>query len=346
MYDKLIESIEMECPICNTHHLVEKRSRPTQALYKGEVVDYGEQYFICSKTDNEDNEFVSAKLMDENMLRIRDSYRKLRGLLTSGEIAGIRNVYGLTQSEFAALLGWGEVTVTRYESKTIQDETYDGLMKMLSNDPMLALSQLEKHKERFRLDRFVQIKEKISEVVQQVGNSYLKIQEINSKYLKYQKPSENNGYKNIDLDKTGKLMAYFASNVDNLFKVKMMKLLWYADTIHFLKKGVSITGLVYEHMTYGALPVGFNEIMSLPEIKVTEEMISEDIAYRILPNIQVAKENFTFSELEAIELVIKKFKKFRSSQIVEYMHLEKAYLDTRDHEIIRFDKSCGLREFK
>lgn len=46
------------------------------------------------------------------------------GLLTSDEIVAIRESYGLSQVDLAKLLGWGEATISRYESKAIQDEAY------------------------------------------------------------------------------------------------------------------------------------------------------------------------------------------------------------------------------
>ena len=46
------------------------------------------------------------------------------GLLTSDEIVAIRESHGLSQADLAKLLGWGEATISRYESKAIQDEAY------------------------------------------------------------------------------------------------------------------------------------------------------------------------------------------------------------------------------
>ena len=40
------------------------------------------------------------------------------------EIVAIRESYGLSQVDLAKLLGWGEATISRYESKAIQDEAY------------------------------------------------------------------------------------------------------------------------------------------------------------------------------------------------------------------------------
>ena len=65
--DYLAENVEMDCPICNSLHSMEKRKRSTQAIIKGQVVDYEEIYFLCPISDEEENEFVPAGIMDENL---------------------------------------------------------------------------------------------------------------------------------------------------------------------------------------------------------------------------------------------------------------------------------------
>ncbi len=265
MKDKLIESIEMNCPVCGGIHMVEKRLRETQSLFKGEVVDYEEVYFLCDKADDEENEFVPAKVMDFNLLKVRDAYRTIKGLLTSNEIAEIRLYYGLTQSEFAALLGWGEVTVTRYESKTIQDETYDSLMRMVRENSMLALEYLDKHKDRFTDKRYSEIRLSVKKRLDVSSRMYLKMQEIKSLYTKFEEESDYNGFKILDVDKLTTVIGYFANEVNHLYKVKMMKLLWYTDAIYYRRHGQSMTGLVYEHMTYGALPIGLTKFLVFPQ---------------------------------------------------------------------------------
>ena len=344
MKDMLVESIVMSCPICGGTHMVEKRLRETQALFKGEVINYEEVYYLCDKADDEENEFVPAKVMDSNLLKVRDAYRTIKGLLTSNEIAEIRSYYSLTQSEFAALFGWGEVTVTRYESKTIQDETYDSLMRMVRENSMLALEYLDKHKDRFTDKRYSEIRLNVKKRLDVSSRVYLKMQEIKSLYSKFEEECDYNGFKILDIDKLTTIMGYFANEVNHLYKVKMMKLLWYTDAIYFQRHGQSMTGLVYEHMTYGALPIGFNEILSVPTIRVVEELMHEDIGYKIVPTGKVDRNVFSKDELSVLELVADKFKEYRSKQIVDYMHEEKAYLETQDHELIPFTLASELNE--
>jgi putative zinc finger/helix-turn-helix YgiT family protein len=345
--DYLINTIDMDCPICNKVHSLEMRKRLTQCLVKGEVVDYEEVYYLCTLSDEEENEFVPSGIMDENLLRARDAYRTKKGLLTSNEIATIRGFYEISQSDFSTLLGWGEITVTRYESKTIQDETYNNIMNMAYENPMFALERLDKHKDRFKLEKYNKIRNSITNKVSELGNLFLKKQEINVLYVKYQEASEYNGYKQLDIGKLASVIGYFSSFVNNLYKVKLMKLLWYTDALYFRRHERSMTGLVYKHMQYGALPIAFDEIIHLPTVKVVEEdSIYEDISYKIIPNEEVNLSKFSLEELSVLEKVATTFKDYRSREIIDYMHKEKAYTDTEAYQIIPYSLTKELRELR
>ncbi|MCK9331417.1 MAG: DUF4065 domain-containing protein [Clostridiaceae bacterium] len=344
--DYLISTNETDCPICNKVHSLEIRKRLTQAVIKEEIVDYEEVYYLCPLSDEEENEFVPAGIMDENLLRARDAYRIKKGLLTSYDIAEIRNFYGLTQSDLAALLGWGEVTVTRYESKTIQDETYDNIMRMVYENPMFALECIDRHKDRFTIEKYNKIRKNIANKVEELGSLYLKKQEIRSLYVNFEEQSEFNGYKTLDIEKLANVIGYFSQFVENLYKVKLMKLLWYADVIFYGRHGNSITGLVYKHMPLGALPIAYDEIIHLPTVKIVEEIIYEDISYRICPNKEVNISEFSLEELSVLETVATTFKNYRSKEIVDYMHKEKAYRDTVPNQIIPYSLAKQLNELK
>lgn len=342
----LISENEMDCPVCNKVHTLEKRKRLTQAVVKDEIVDYEEVYYLCPLKPEEENEFVPAGIMDENLLRARDVYRINKGLLTSSDIAKIRNTYGLTQSDFSALLGWGDVTVTRYENKTIQDETYDNIMRMVYENPMFALECIDRHKDRFEIEKYNRIRKSISNRIEEVGNLYLKKQEIYSLYVNFGQKNELNGYKTLDIDKIANVIGYFSQFVDNLYKVKLMKLLWYTDSIFFGRYGKSMTGLVYKHMQLGALPIAYDEIIYLPTVKVVEEIIYDDISYRICPNKEVTISDFSLEELSVLETVASTFKNYKSKEIVDYMHKEKAYTDIVPNQIIPYSLAKQLNELK
>lgn len=309
-------------------------------------INYLISYFLCPICDEEENEFVPFGLMDDNLLRARDAYRQEKGLLTSKEIVDIRSYYNLTQGDFSALLGWGDVTITRYETKTIQDETYDNIMRMVFNNPMFALECIKKHKDRFSTEKYERNRKNIANKIEEVGSLYLKIQEISSLYVNYYEENDMNGYKLLSIEKVANVMGYFAQFIDSLYKVKLMKLLWYTDSIFFGRYGKSMTGLVYKHMPLGALPIGYDEIISLPTVKVIDEMIQDDICYKIQPNKEVNICDFSLEELSVLELVATTFKYYNTKEIIDYMHMKKAYIETMPNQIIPYSLARQLNTLR
>ena len=152
----------IDCPLCDEEHEVEVRERMSKTIIKDEEVEYKEVYLYCENADEDENEFVLGKMLNTNLLSARNAYRKKHNLLTSNEIVKIRNNYGLSQVELARLLGWGEATISRYESKAIQDEAYDNILRLIRDNPMKAIELLDKNKDKFTNERYSQIRETIS----------------------------------------------------------------------------------------------------------------------------------------------------------------------------------------
>lgn len=330
--------IKYNCPICNKEHNVEIRKEKANTIIKDKSVEYLETFYLCTNSSN-DNSFVPAKILDKNLLKARDAYRKDMGLLTSNDIKAIRKKYNLTQSEFSKMLGFGEITITRYESKKIQDETYDYLMSLAGENPLYAYESLKRNKHRFEKIKYEEIKKRIKSNINNEDISFFKKQEVHYRYMKYDEKSLLNGNKIIDTDKIEDIISYLALNIKNLFKVKLMKLLWYSDFIYFRKYNVSLTGLVYKHMLFGALPIAYNEIIYLKNIEIKEVMLGTDIGYLIKTNKSISNIILSKKEREIIDQVIKYFKHMNSSEIIKRMHSEKAYTKTVSNEIISYKYS-------
>ena len=129
-------------------------------------------------------------------------------------------------------------------------------------------------------------------------------------------------------------------------KVVLMKLLWYIDSLSFKNTNKSITGLVYVHMPFGALPIASDELLKLSSIKVEKKYNDEEfLEYKITNNPEFKIIGLSKREKEIIDLVIDKFKDYKSREISEYMHREKAYMETNPDEIISFEYSKELNSF-
>lgn len=345
IYDTLIKKINMECPLCNKVHEMEERKRMATTKIKGEYVEYEERYYFCPYSDEEENEFAPAKMENDNLLNARNAYRVKHNLLTSHDIVEIRERYGLSQTDLAKLLGWGEATISRYESKAIQDEAYDNMLRIIKDNPLRAYKFLQRNRDKFTSSKNLEIRNKITFNLDLYGREYLKRQALESEYVNFLEPSDENGNQLLNIDKIESMVSYFAAEVMNLYKVKLMKMLWYADSLCFKYTGRALTGLVYRHQEMGPLPVGHYRIVDLENINMQEEEGFEYTKYHFLPNSNLDLDAFSEKEKEILHMVVMKFKEFSAADIVKYMHEERAYTDTRDGEIIPFSLAKEIRDF-
>ena len=343
---KKIESLTQYCPFCQKEHEVQKTYAETSLEIKGDIVHYMEEGFTCPITNNEEgNSWAPGKMFDENLLRARDAYRTKHNLLTSSQIIEIRKRYSFTQKELSNILGGGDVTVARYETKSIQEETFDSLLRMVSKSPSFTLEQLIKHKRLFSDARFDEIKSNLRVMIKTDNNAHLRYQAIANKYIDYDTECDANGHKLLDIGKVGDIISYFAKHVGNLYKVKLMKLLWYCDVLYFNKYGKAITGLVYLHKTLGALPIAHDEIIYLPTVRVIEEEYEESTSYHIVPLDDSAEPAFPLEEQEILSTVALQIKAMTGKAISDYMHAEDAYKGTEQNEVILYSMTSNLVKF-
>lgn len=170
----LIQKFEMDCPLCGKIHEIEKRKRITSTIIKEEEISYEETYYFCKNSDKEENEFTTGKMENENLLNARNVYRKIHGFLTSDDIVEIRMNYGLSQVDLSKLLNWGEATISRYESKAIQDEAHDNMLRIIKENPWIALQFLQKNKSNFTGSKVFEITQKIKSSLDEYGKEYLR----------------------------------------------------------------------------------------------------------------------------------------------------------------------------
>ena len=344
---KLIRTINMECPICGKTHDVEERESIATTFIKGTEIKYKERYYYCCNADEEECEFTTGKILNFNLQNARNEYRKMYGLLTSDEIIGIREKYALSQVDFARLLGWGEATVARYETKAIQDEVYDNILRTVRDNPYAVYSFFKKNKDSFPAEKQTRLEETILNAIKFGGREYLHRQVLESEYVEFQDPCDANGFTVLDIEKLESLISYMAGKVKYLFKVRLMKMLWYCDVISYKRTRKAMTGLVYCHEPMGALPVGHQEIVNLENLHVNT--LTGDnpdmIMYEFLPSENSDESKLSAEEKSIIDEVIKKFITYDSRKIIEYMHGETAYKATKEKEIIPFSLAKDIRPF-
>lgn len=338
-----MKKVNVVCPYCGKNDEVYLASKKINTEIKNQLIEYKGQVYSCKACDEE---FEDGKLLNANLINARDAYRKKNNLLTSSEIAKIRKKYNLSQSDFSLVLGWGEITITRYETKQIQDNTYDMFLRMVQKNPFMLLQLLEKNKENFTKEKYKIVQENIRTAIKENTMCEIEMDKIKNMYIVYNEPTEENGYTILDVDKLNNIIGIILSKTDCMYKVQLMKTLWYVDYLYYESTGQSATGLVYERRRMGALPIGNNELLYLPCIVTKEEYYRNgNMGYRLSIANDFVPTKISKELEEIIERAVKKFERKSSKEIVEYMHKEEAYLNTNENEIISFSKDYKLRPF-
>ena len=344
--NELLMKEYMYCPICDREHEVDIIYKRIEVIVKNQRIECMQKSYRCGNA-NDENEFANGKTLNENLLAVKDAYRAQNRLLTSDEIREIREKYQLTQVELSTLLDWGEVTITRYETKQIQDEAHNDILVLISQDPKEVYDRLQEHRKAFNETRFEYLKGILLEKIKTQGISNAKRKVLEEVYAPYDMPSELNGNKVLDIDKTVDVISYIATFVPGLTKVKLMKMLWYADMLSYQRTEKSLTGLVYLHEQFGALPHGHREMLLLDEVGVNEDYMPQydRTMIKITSKIPAGAIHLTEIEKNVLDTVIAKFKRFKAEAISEYMHQETAYLKTRKNQPISFKYASELKPF-
>lgn len=331
---RTIKKVKMDCVLCDKTHDVNLNIRLGSVIIKGELIEYEEQYYECSNYD-EENEFIDGELLDKNIINAQNVYRIKHNLLTSYEIKEIRRKYNLSQKDFALILGLGEVTITRYESKTVQDKTYDLLIRQVDENPLLLKKLFDENKDKLTSEKLIDVKKAIKERIKDYELE-LKKKELEYQYALYEEPSEYNGYKKVDLSKVESIIKYLLNNNKYLYKVKAAKLLWYIDMLSYKNNRKSMSGMIYQKMPLGAYPKAFDELLYLLRIKQEEILFDNGVGHRLYYDGDVI-DNLSNKEKEIIDEVNEKFKYFNTKQIVDYMHKEKAFIKTKFNEDMSYE---------
>ena len=338
---KIIKSEKRICACCMEEHEVKTVLVMDHATFKNSTVNYEASYLFCELAEEL---YMDEQQMQDNDIRLKDAYRKKEGLLTSSDIRNIREKYGISQSDLCMLLGWGGKTITRYESHQVQDKAHDTILKKIDQDPEWFLSLLNDAKDNISSEAYRKYLETATTLYEEDQDAYLR-KAIEASYAKFHGNHMFHGNRELSLDKVVDVIRYFASSmsVTSLYKVKLMKLLWYADALAYKRRGAAITGLVYQALPMGAVPVGHNSIIDLKNVPCEEVDMGETIAYHFSLRGELTFPALSKEEKDILDVVIEKLGKKSKNDIVNFMHKEQAYVETAQREIIPFKYAKSLK---
>lgn len=299
---KILKSEHRLCLSCMEEHDVDTVEVIEQEAYKGVDLEFTATYEYCSNTDGylETEDMIRA-----NSLALKDAYRRKVGLLTSSEIKGIRDKYGISQKDFSEILDCGRATITRYENHQVQDRAHDDILRKIDEDPKWLLDLINRARGRLSQKAYSKYYHEANEQYNQKKNQYL-IDAIQAIYADFSEETAA-GFTKLNLDKVIEVINYLAKRVSALHNVKLIQMMWQADLLHFQRQERSITGLAYRSLPMGEVPEGFEQIMFLDGVSFDIILDDENTGYMFRPAPGFEIKNLSEDEIETIDQIISGF---------------------------------------
>ena len=334
--------MKVYCPYCrkDVEYKVEKRDIKE---FKGVKINTFENVGTCIECNND---LYINSLERENNERIYNVYKEKSNIITGKDIIDFRNKYNISQRELTSILGFGKMTINRYERGDIPTKSQSDYLKLLieNEDKFIEKVKDAYSKELITKKTYLKV---VNDIVKN-DDFELKMQDIFRRYIKEslnRKPDIYNGYKVFDLEKLENIISYIASKVKNLTVTSINKYLWYIDMYSFKQRTVSITGLTYQNQKFGPtiLDQKYNEITVLNDKYKREDIeIDNGTMTKIVSNKNYDLSEIENDEKEIIDFVIKLLKDKKVTEISEMSHNEIAWKKTKRLERISYEYAMKL----
>jgi putative zinc finger/helix-turn-helix YgiT family protein len=301
---------------------------------KGENIKINSSVVLCKEC----NEEVFVEEIDaKNLEAAYIEYRKTHSLLSPMQIKETRERYGLSQRSLSKLLGWGEITIHRYESGNLQDEVHDEVLKFIAK-PENLLEIYEKQAHLLAPHINEALKKRINELIkEEIQPNFNKV--LEQLFISERQIGEFTGYRDFDLEKIKNMILYILE-FHETYRTKINKLLWYMDFLCYKVYSVSISGNSYTHSPYGPTADDYELIISVM-LKDTligrdEVVVHDTVREQLKSSAPCDKSMFSEDERKVMDFVLNKFKDFKCGKISEYSHEEVPYKNTIEGQKISY----------
>ena len=334
------------CPYCKkeVEYKIEKRDVKE---FRGIEINTYENVAVCKECHQD---LYVNEIEEKNNERIYELYREKANIIKPQDIVDLRKKYDISQRELTAILGFGKMTINRYERGGVPTKSQSDYIKLLiDNDNKFV----EKVKEAYKngnindktYEKIVSTnleneigKNDIQDMYRRVINNSLRL-----------KPNIFNGYKAFDLELVENIISYISSKVNNLTITSLNKYLWFIDILSFNQRGVSITGLTYQKQQYGPTIIDqrYKEISLLDDKYIRYDYEDESGTKTII----TSNKNFDLSklkdsEVEIINKVIRLLKDKNVTDISDMSHEEEGWKKTKKFDEISFEYAMNLNIIK
>lgn len=305
----------------NAHY--KKEIRALEYRKESFSILYG--YYVCEDTGEQ---FTTTDTDIINISQVHNQYRAKHGIPFVDEIRTIRTKYDLSAAKMSKILGFGPNLYREYEAGEMPTIS-NGKYIQFAKNPIDFIKILESSKCEFQKDEYQKILKKVEH---ELGGWDKHEEYFEETIFGTKTPNIYNGFRVPDFKKAAYIIQFFASKVQP-YKTKLNKLLFYADFTHYCKTGLGITGITYNAIQHGPVPLNYNTLFDQIAMKQFVDIYYvydgdfEGEQFKYPSKVELSHESgiFSKSEIEVLNLIVKKFGKMKTNEIVEASHDEAAW---------------------
>lgn len=317
----------MKCPFCESE--AEYKIELVKITFRKEDFNIHKLFYKCEMCKEQ---FTTNELDDVNINQVYNQYREKYQIPFPKQLTHIRERYGLSASKMAEVLGFGVNIYRNYENgevPNISNGTLLNLIRMPEEFKKVVMSK----KKIFSEKQFDKLIDKLNRLIEkEKSKNYLDRIILDENLI----PNEYSGFSVPSIDKYANMFLFFLEKNTNLFKVKLNKLLFYADFYHFKKTGYSISGYKYQALQNGPVPYRYDLIYDYLEqndfIQYQVVEIGENLVEKPLPKQKFNNSLFDNAEFETLNTIHNNFKNYSRQKLVELSHQEKAWEEQIKHK--------------
>jgi len=313
--------------------------------FRAEKFSIFHHHYRCVDTDQT---FTDTRLDELNLNQVYNQYRQKEGIPFPDEITAYRKQYDLAATKMSQILGFGVNMYGRYESGEIPNVS-NGRLITICKDPAFFKDYFDRSaSHQFSLKDKESISRKIAKAIE------LKQHDSKHKFEEYAalgnvERGVFTGFSAPNLDKAREMVVYFAG-LCQPFTTKMNKLLFYADFLNYKRTGYAISGMTYQAIKRGPVPLRYDGLYGNASdvVERKDEFFANDVSgERLVAKNEFNASLFSNEELKTLERVASRFKNTPTKDIVMISHAEPAWIDNeRDENKISYQYAFDMKAFE
>lgn len=258
---------------------------------KGDIYEYDGKKAICSDCGMD---VYVAEIEDANLKSLYDVYREKNGIIALDKLLEIPSKYNIGKRPLSLLLGWGEMTFSRYCEGDMPTKQYSDMLLRIYDDPVYYLEVLEENKESLKSETsFEKSKKATTELLGAQNTAFSKIEDV---------------------------IGYLLCKCEDITPLALQKAIYYIQGFYYAFTGKFMISEDCEAWVHG--PV-------YKDIYLKYSSFKYDPINSINSNGECGDFKFTNSEKMIIDSVIKNLCCYSGKILEKFTHSELPWLKTR-----------------